>query len=213
MQRVASSTLTQEGPWSQTEVSYHINCLEMLAAFLALQCFTRNTPRYMDNNAAISYLNLKGWTTSSSLCMLAKQTWQWCMSQNISLVANHLLGHLNSVADRESRVALDRWDWQLHPKIFTKISHLWGPLTIDLFASRLAHQLPVCFSWRLDPQASRTDAFLQDWLEKICYANPPWGLLLKVLLEISHQQAKVKHVARRFSWAVLLRKKWTFSPY
>ena len=117
-------------PWSQTEALYHINYLEMLAAFLALQCFTKDTPHpltvylYMDNTTAISYLNRKGGSTSPSLCMLAKQTWQWCMSQNISLLANHLPGHLNTVADRESRVLLDRWDWQLHPKIFLKINQV-----------------------------------------------------------------------------------------
>ena len=69
---------------------------------------------------------------------------------DISLVANHLPGYLNSVADRESRVTLDRWDWQLHPKIFIKINNLWGPLTIDLFVSRLTHHLLVYFSWRPD---------------------------------------------------------------
>ena len=63
------------------------------------------------------------------LCMLAKQ---WCMSQTISLAAKHLLGNLNSVVDRESRESLDRWFWLLHPKIFFKISNLWGLLTIDL---------------------------------------------------------------------------------
>ena len=113
------------------------------------------------------------------------------MSQNISLVTNHLPGHLNTVADRESRVLLDRWDWQLHPKIFFKINQIWGPLTTDLFASRLTHQLLAYFSWRPDPQALAVDALLQDWLGKICYANPPWGLMLKVLSEISHRQAYV----------------------
>ena len=61
--------------------------------------------------------------------------------------------------------------------------------------SRLTDQLPVNFSWRPDPLALATDAFLQDWSGKICYANPPWGLLLKVLSEVSHQQADVIIVA------------------
>ena len=78
---------------------------------------------------------------------------------------------------------------QLHPKIFLKINQIWGPLTVDLFASRLAHQLPAYFSWRPDSQASATDASLQDWSGKIYFANPPWGLILKALSEISHQQA------------------------
>ena len=63
---------------------------------------------------------------------------------------------------------------------------------MDLFASRLTHQLSAYFSWRPDPQASATDAFLQDWSGKICYANP---LMLEVLSEVSHQQADVIIVA------------------
>ena len=193
--------VTTGGPWSQDETSYHINYLEMLAAFLALQSFTKDLPHpltvylYMDNTSAISYLNRRGGTTSLSLSYLAKETWQWCMSRNISLVANHLPGHLNTVADTESRMIRDRWDWQLNPSIFQRISQKWGPFAVDLFASRLTHQLPAYFSWRPDPQAAATDAFLQVWPSQISYANPPWGLILRVLSEISHQQAEVVIVA------------------
>ena len=88
---------------------------------------------------AISYLNRRGGTTSPSLCKLAKETWEWCMSQDIILKANHLPGHLNTVADRESRVSQDRWDWKLHPNIFQKINQTWGPCVVHLFASRLTH--------------------------------------------------------------------------
>ena len=161
---------------------------------------------YMDNTSAVSYLNRRGGTTSPSPNHLAKETWQWCMSQNIPLVANHLPGRLNIVADTESRMVRDRWDWQLHPSIFHKINQKWGPFAVDLFASRLTHQLPY-FSWRPDPQAAATDAFLRVWPPKIGYANPPWGLMLRVLSEISHQQVDVVIVApvwKSQSWYTVL---------
>ena len=175
----ACQEITTGGPWSLMETSYHINYLELLAAFLAVQCFTKNHPRpltiylHMDNTTAIAYLNHKGGTTSPPLCNLAKQAWEWCMSQNITLVANHLPGYLNTTADRESRTLQDRWDWQIHPSIFQRINQKWGPLSVDLFASRLTHQLPEYYSWRPDPYAKATDAFLQTWSGKMCYANPP----------------------------------------
>ena len=59
----------------------------------------------------------------------------------------------------------------------------------------LIHQLQEYFSWRPDPYAKATDAFLQTWSGKICYANPPWGLMLKILSGISQQQADVIIVA------------------
>ena len=47
---------------------------------------------------------------------------------------------------------------------------------VNPFASRLSSQLPRFFSWRPDPSAVATDAFLQDWKELRAYANPPWTL-------------------------------------
>ena len=127
------------------------------------------------------------------------------MSRSISLVANHLPGYLNTGADIKSRMR--RWNWQLHPRIFPSITQKWGPFAVDLFASRFTHQLPAYFSWRPDPQAAVTGAFLQVWPLKISYANPPWGLILRMLSEISHQQAEVMIVApawKSHSWYPVL---------
>ena len=120
--------VTTEGPWSLDETSYHINYLEMLAAFLALQSFMKDLPYpltvnlYMDNTSATSYLKHRGGITSPSLSYVAKETWQWCMYRDISLVANHLPRQFNTVVDTESRMIRNRWDWQLHPRIFHKIN-------------------------------------------------------------------------------------------
>ena len=43
--------------------------------------------------------------------------------------------------------------------------------------------------------AAATDSFLQVWPSQISYGNPPWGLILRVLSEISHQKTKVVIVA------------------
>ena len=53
------------GPWSREEQSLHINCLEMLAAFLAFKCFFREEKSIhvhlkMDNASAIAYINKMG---------------------------------------------------------------------------------------------------------------------------------------------------------
>ena len=57
------------------------------------------------------------------------------------------------------------------------INSLWGPLQVDLFASRITKQLPRFFSWKPDPLAEAVDAFKQTWIEFTGYANPPWGLI------------------------------------
>ena len=52
-------------------------------------------------------------------------------------MAEHLPGHLNTIADEESCTVQDRCDWMLNPHVFQKIQKMMGPLEVDLFASRL----------------------------------------------------------------------------
>jgi len=117
------------------------------------------------------------------------------MKRNILLQAQHLPGVLNTVVDKESRTWSDRLEWMLSPTIFQKINTLLGPLSTDLFAIRLSSQLPVYMSWKPDPLAVTTDAFTQDWtsLPGKLYANPPWGLIGRVL-SLIHSQGLQKLV-------------------
>ena len=102
---------------------------------------------------------------------------------------------LNTVADRESRCMRDRSDWKLDTNIFDRINQMFGPLEVVLFASRLTHQCRRYFSWRPDPFAEATDAFLQDWSSVRGFANPPWNLVPDVLAKTQSQGAKVILVA------------------
>ena len=66
-----------------------------------------------------------------------------------------------------------------------------GPLEIDLFASRLTRQLPRFYSWRPDPEAEATDAFLQDWAKVRGFANPPWCLIHRCLTKVKTEVARM----------------------
>ena len=181
---------------SNREKRMHINCLELLAATLAIKCFARDKTNIaillkVDNTTAISYINKLGGTVSPQLNQLTRDLWLWCMDRNITLKAVHLAGKLNVTADEESRVMKDRSDWMLCPKIFKKINKEMGPLHVDLFASRLTTQLPCYVSWRPDPAAMTCDAFSLDWSLVKGYANPPWNLIGKVLSQVRSQQTSL----------------------
>ena len=83
--------------------------------------------------------------------------------RDITLIAKQLPGVRNVIADEESRVMKDRTDWKLNPEVFIQLNRQLGPLTVDLFASRLTNQLPRYFSWRPDPEAETMNAFSQQW--------------------------------------------------
>lgn len=78
---------------------------------------------------------------------IAKRIWQFALQRNNFLSSAHLPGKQNTLADRESRVFNDRTEWMLHQDIFQKISQLWGPFEVDLFASRLNKQIDTYVSW------------------------------------------------------------------
>lgn len=54
-------------------------------------------------------------------------------------------------------------NWRLNPKIFAQKNALCGPLDMDLFADRLNAQVEKYMSWKPDPFAVSTDAFLANW--------------------------------------------------
>ena len=100
----------------------------------------------MDSMAAVTYINKLGGTISPQLNSLAKKLWLWCMERSVLLKAQHLAGVLNTIAYDESRVMKDRSDWKLCPAVFHQINQRVGPLEVDLFASRLTHQLQTYVS-------------------------------------------------------------------
>ena len=141
------------GKWSATEKHLHINILELKGAFLALQALIKDKRSItvslnMDNSTAVAYINHQGGTHSPQLLQLALQLWNWCVERHIVLVAHHVPGKSNSLADRESRVFVDNSDWMLDPRL---IRPFLRDRRTDLFASRLTHQLPNHVSWRPDP--------------------------------------------------------------
>ena len=96
------------GRWSPAEIPHHINYLELLAAFLALQCFAKHSngitvQMKLDNVTAVTYINKLGGTHSQPLCQLALTIWDWCIQRDVFLVAEHLPGKDNITADKELR--------------------------------------------------------------------------------------------------------------
>ena len=134
----------------------------------------------MDNTTVIAYINRMG-GSSPVLASLVFEIWQWCLQREISLTAHHIPGIYNNAAERESRVDRDSSDWKLDPTVFARLNELWGPLEVDLFATRLTNQLPRFVSWRPDPEAEATDAFTQDWSQIRGYAFPPFSLVGRCL--------------------------------
>ena len=91
-------TPRRRGRWSIDEAKHHINYLELLAAFDALQCFASHSLRIClltDNSPVVGYINKMGGMASPSLNHLTRKLWVWCLEREIFVVAQHIPGKDN----------------------------------------------------------------------------------------------------------------------
>ncbi|XP_067045984.1 uncharacterized protein [Acropora muricata] len=100
---VTCNTQSANDRWSFLESEHHINYLELLAAFHALNVFVADKFNIhirlkMDNSAAVSYINNMGEIGSPSLDKLAVSIWGWCILRNILLSAQQIPGKSNCEA-------------------------------------------------------------------------------------------------------------------
>ena len=187
--------LTAQGTWDINESCLHINNLELKAVYLALIQFAsvvtgKTVQLATDNTTVVSYIRRQGGTHS---LLLFRETWKlliWCQSMSIRLLAKHVPGRLNVLADELSRQnKILPAEWTLKQGIVLSLFQLLGTPIVDLFATRLNHRLPLYVSPILDPAAWAVDALSLNWNLLFGYAFPPFNLIPAVLekIRLSHQ--------------------------
>jgi hypothetical protein len=181
---------------------------EILGALYSLQAFIslihgRAVQIRSDNVATVAYINNEG-GPSTSMTDVMRRIWELCLMNDVQLSATHIPGTtmIAEGVDFLSREGLvEPADWKLNPELFQWLDALWGPCTIDRFASAInvQHRLgsPLRFnSRRYEPGAEAVDAFAQNWavnphgIPEINWINPPFSLIPRVLTHMQAQQAK-----------------------
>ncbi len=114
------------GLWSGPQLQWHINCLELLAVWLALHRFKtliheKHVLVRTDNTATVAYINHKGVLRSRRMSQLARHLLLWNQKHLRSLRAVHILGELNRAADELSRQPAFPGEWRLHPEVIQLI--------------------------------------------------------------------------------------------
>ena len=119
------------GKRTQSESLKHINYLEILAIYYALQAFhdlVKNTHIKIltDNSTAVSYINNMGGVKSDNCNLISKKIWIWCIKHNIWISCSHIAGKKNIEADKKSRIFNDDLEWQLNLKKISKYCRKMG---------------------------------------------------------------------------------------
>ena len=196
---------TARGVWDTTLRSSHINYLELLAVFLALQEFERFLEGHhvlvrSDNTTTVCYINRQGGLRSSRLCALAHRLLTWCDSRLLSLTACHVPGRLNAGADLLSRGPLRYSEWSLNFRVVDMIWARFSMPVADLFASEENNKLPLFFSLSGSPPLG-LDALAHQWPRGLLYAFPPLELIPHVLANVRTQGLELLLVAPAWgSW-------------
>ena len=107
------------------------------------------------------------------------------------LSALYLPGIMKKTADLSSHLKLESTEWMLSPRIFKQIVYVYGMPVLHMFAFTLNHQVPKYFSWVVDAQAVRMDAFSVNWNKGLLYVFPPFSLIKKCLRKIIEDKATV----------------------
>ncbi|XP_077061833.1 uncharacterized protein LOC143714498 [Siphateles boraxobius] len=188
-----------QGLWQDHHLSWHINCLEMLAVFQALKHFLTDLRGHhvlvqSDNTSVVSYINHQGGLRSRRLYKLARQILLWSQGKLLSLRAMYLPGYLNVVADSLSRQGPRPGEWRLHPEVVELLWLSFGRAEVDLFASKETTHCHRWFSITL-PAPLGLDAMVQPWPRSRLYAFPPIALLPGVLERVRRDGVSLLLVA------------------
>ena len=119
-----------------------------------------------------------------------------CLAHNIQLLVKHIPGRFNTLADRMSRMdkpIATEWSW--NQEIANKIFQIMDFPSIDLFATRLNHRLPLYVSPIPDQKALSIEAISMDWNRIQAYAFPPFHLIQTVINKIRISQCKIVLIA------------------
>ena len=115
--------------------------------------------------------------------------------------ASYLNTSKNVVADKEyrSRKLRNNLEWSLQTPIFDKIRLVYGPVTIDTFASQINAKVGRFYSYTRDPEACGHDAFTFSWQQEHFYAFVLFSCIPQVINKIELESATVILVVPYFT--------------
>ena len=177
------------GALTAAEQADGIMANELRAAIYTVEAFLPElqgaTVRFMEDNQAVMF-SVNKWSSRNPLLhKLLRRFWALCDVNSISVRMEYVRSAMNP-ADEPSRWKF-RDEWRLSGPLFRKMEGIFGPHSIDLFASRLTHLLPRYVSRFLDPQALAVDAFSFPWAGERAWIHCDWDSLPRVAQALAEQ--------------------------
>ena len=171
------------GQWSLSESQQSSTWRELTAVWRVLQSLEKKFANlcirwFTDNQNVVRILQVG--SRQPHLQNIALKIFALSINSHIHLQPEWVLRELNEQADYLSRI-VDFDDWMLNPQVFEQLDALWGPYTVDRFASYDNTQLPRFNSRCWNPGSEAVDAFTVNWQGENNWWCPPIVLIPRVI--------------------------------
>jgi hypothetical protein len=174
------------------EMLFFLSVREIIALWIFLtEILTASTRQTLilwrvDNTAALAHIRKEGGLRGRRLLEEAERILLLLHQRQLCIMPAFIPTEENLQEDAASRFQLVP-DWHLDPRVFRRISSLWGPPQIDLFASLQSTQTMRFMSCRAADSPEAIDALSMRWDFALAYLFPPILLLKRVVrkLELS----------------------------
>ena len=147
----------------------------------------QNIHWFSDNQGTVSVINYG--SMKVHLQKLALDIFSSCLNNNISIYLECIPRNLNEIADAISKF-IDYDDWRTTDRFFIFLNTVWGPFTIDRFASEENKKLQRFNSLFWDPGTERVNAFSTSWENENNWLVPPIFLISNTILHLLTCRAK-----------------------
>lgn len=172
-----------QGLWDVGVISDRMSSTwrELRAVVLVLEsigffCKGRSIIHRSDNQAAVHILN-----HGSRLPHLQEEALEvdrLCRRFGLNLTPEWVPRDENQLADFYSKLPDDD-DWALSQTVFSYVDSLWGPHTIDCFASLNTAKVDRYCSRFWNPGCLCADAFTRSWQDENVWLTPPFHLIFR----------------------------------
>ena len=208
---------TLRGEWSVRQTRWSINARELKAIVLAISSWApqlsgRSIQIFSDNVAAAATIRRRGSPCAPLLCRLAQELEEVCLQFHLKVVASHVAGERNVVADSLSRRRPQPSEWSLSERVFESLCRRWGRPEVDLCATQDNAKTEVFVSPL--PTDEFSDCLTLSWdLWSHLYAFPPTRLLTRFVPRLEQLSARQTLVLvfpwwERRPWFQQLRSLW-----
>ena len=179
------------GAWSEHEAQWSSTWRELKAVYEVLRSLAPtlrgHTIKWFSDNQNVTRIVHTG-SRRQHLQEGAIAIYDVCFQHGIKLEMEWIPRSENEIADYISRIQ-DTDDWMIDPYLFMSVDMMWGPHTIDCFASAYNHQLEKFHSRFWCPGTLAVDTFTVSWEGEVCWLVPPLHLISRVLKHAEHCHA------------------------